>query len=249
MTRILPADKWYAEPGETYKLLPGTHNAINLPDPRNITIIGQPLAVICPQPPYECGVYCDNRLQAENVTLKGLMILRASVNGVNFHNGRGITLDDCWIEDSGSLGVALHNCNRTVLTRCQIIGSKSHATYLSGDGITVANCRIHHNGKCGVHLWTDAPGGFIRNATIIGNNIRNHGRQAIVTRCDDPVVIADNYVDGAMSGIEVLGGGGVVCGNTIRNVSYWHVCVQKCTKPVVMVGGHSKVFDPEGRIQ
>lgn len=248
MTNILPTDKWTAERGHTYKLRPGTHNAILLPDPKGITIIGQPLAVIRPQPPYDCGVYCDNRLQAEGITLKGLWIVGAKVNGVNFWNGHGITLDDCLIDLSGSLGVALHNCNRTTLTRCNITSSKSHATYLSGDSITVANCRIHDNGKCGVHLWTDAVGGIIRNATIIGNNIRNHGRQAIVTRCDDPVVIADNYVDAAMNGVEVLKGGGTIIGNTIRNVTHWHVCVQKGEGAVRMVGGYGKVFDPDKRL-
>ena len=82
---ILPTDKWTPEANHTYTLAPGTHNAVLMPDPRGITIIGQPGAVIVPKAPYECG--SGGKMKLENVlslnVKDGSRILR--VPGIEMH--------------------------------------------------------------------------------------------------------------------------------------------------------------------
>jgi len=260
----LPAAVASLAAGDTLLLKAGVYNSICFRTPvKGVTIKAQypGRAWIRPKPPYECGVYADDRMACSDITIDGLDVT-APIDGIRFMHGQRITVRNCHVHHTGNMGLALHYCDGTTVEGCLIedCGSgyesvsgvrQQHGMYLSGDLVTVRNNLIRNNSGWGVHLWP-----YATRSVVANNLILNHPRgSGIVYRRDpadaDPANgnrVHRNMVSNALNGVQaVCGIGDVIADNTCVGC-IWAVNLQKPAGRVYLdanIGGPT--YNPSGR--
>lgn len=234
---ILPTDDWAPETGGRYLLEPGTYGAIAFATSISDCVVRARIArsvLVRPEPADLVGVGCSDNYPCEGITLDGLDVAEASVDGIRFIHSGNIRVLNCRVSDCQNQGIALHYNRGSVVAGCEIIHNgigdsstprQAHGIYASGSGLIVRRNILESNEGWGVHLWDDTVGAV--GCLVAENLIVNHpnGSAIVIERVSgvpgDPNIVYGNMIAGAGNGIQLRGGGGdVLVGNDIADCTY-----------------------------
>ncbi|MFN3650196.1 MAG: right-handed parallel beta-helix repeat-containing protein [Armatimonadota bacterium] len=222
--------------GDTILLKAGVYDGGAYIEERNITIKGEPGAVIDGSNGSRDD--CISVYQSSGIKIEGVKIRNARRFGIFVVLSRGLTVRNCVLENNGRSGLLSGNTSDVLIEDCSAYGSRDeHGIYLSqsGDRLTVRRCKLYNNTKAGLQINAVEEGGYnpgntdfdsvSKNCLIEANELWGNGKvggAAINMMGVQNSTISNNLVRENLAGGMALwhGGGGVSFG--CKNNQIYH---------------------------